>query len=111
MKTIAQVVNAINAVGGGIIDHGEDGIAFRLPQGLRVIFSWGMDWEHASISRTNRMPTWTEMCFVKNLLWADEENCMQLHPAKADYINNHQYCLHIWRPTEIEIPMPPVCMV
>ena len=29
---------------------------------------------------------------------------MQLHPAEQEYINQHPYCLHLWRPqTDAEI--------
>jgi len=32
---------------------------------------------------------------------------MQLHPPRSKWINNHPYCLHLWRPTKQEIPLPP----
>jgi hypothetical protein len=56
---------------------------------------------------TNRPPNWEEMCFVKDLFWDTEEAVMQLHPPKSRWINNHNYCLHLWRPTNQEIPLPP----
>lgn len=64
-------------------------------------------WEHVSISTPVRCPTWEEMCFVKGLFWDDEDTVMQLHPPKSQWINNHPYCLHLWRPIGIAIPMPP----
>ena len=51
------------------------------------------------------------MCLVKETFWRDDECCMQLHPKKEDYVNNHPFCLHIWRPIDEEIPMPPSLMV
>jgi hypothetical protein len=51
------------------------------------------------------------MCFVKELFWSDDEVFMQLHPAKRDYIDCHPYCLHLWRPTQLVIPLPPKIMV
>jgi len=33
---------------------------------------------------------------------------MQLHPARSDYVNNHNFCLHLWRPQGQTIPTPPV---
>ena len=36
---------------------------------------------------------------------------MQLHPKKENYIDNMKYCLHIWRPINQAIPMPPNIMV
>ena len=77
---------------------------------LRIISSgaWdNMNWEHVSVSCKSRCPNWPEMCFVKDLFWADDEVVMQLHPAKKDYVNQHAYCLHMWKPTAELIPLPP----
>ncbi len=76
-----------------------------------VASSGGMGWEHVSVSLKNRCPNWPEMCFVKELFWDDEEVVMQLHPAKSEYINCHPYCLHLWRPLDATIPLPPSIMV
>lgn len=46
------------------------------------------------------------MCFIKDLFWGEEEVVMQLHPAKSQYVNQHDYCLHLWRPKTIAIPLP-----
>ena len=51
------------------------------------------------------------MCYVKGLFWEDHECVMQLHPPKSDYVNNHPYCLHMWRPLDVEIPRPDAFMV
>jgi hypothetical protein len=64
-------------------------------------------WEHVSVSLASRCPTWEEMCLVKSLFWDDEECVMQLHPPRSQWINNHPYCLHLWRPVERQIPTPP----
>jgi hypothetical protein len=60
-----------------------------------------------SVSTKTRCPFWKEMCFVKDLFWDAEEPVMQLHPAKSTWVNNHNYCLHLWRPTGEELPLPP----
>lgn len=65
------------------------------------------DWEHVSVSLEHRCPTWEEMQFVKELFWKDDEVVMQLHPAKENYINCHPYTLHLWRPQNDPIPLPP----
>lgn len=85
----------------------------KLPrnQVLRVIASDQMGWEHVSVSRADRCPSWEEMCQVKALFWSDEDCVMQLHPPKADWISNVEYCLHLWRPVGVEIPRPPSLMV
>jgi hypothetical protein len=78
-----------------------------------VIASDGLLWEHVSVSiyGEDRTPTWAEMCFVKSLFWDDGDCVMQLHPPSNEYINNHSFCLHLWRPTHVDIPMPPSIMV
>jgi hypothetical protein len=81
-------------------------------KGLRVIASsgdasLGVDWEHVSVSTPSRCPNWTEMSFIKDLFWAETECVMQLHVPKSKHINTHNFCLHLWRPLNAEIPMPP----
>ena len=71
----------------------------------------GILWEHVSISLRNRCPNWQEMNFIKDVFWGEDEAVMQLHPPKKDYVNCHPYCLHLWRPVHVEVPMPPSIMV
>lgn len=81
---------------------------------LNFIMSWGAGWEHCSVSITDRYkrcPSWEQMCIIKNTFWNEDECCIQFHPAEKDYVNNHEYCLHIWKPIAQEIPMPPSIMV
>jgi hypothetical protein len=47
------------------------------------------------------------MCHIKELFWEPEDAVMQLHPPRSRWINNHNYCLHMWRPLKQEIPLPP----
>ncbi len=78
---------------------------------LRIIASNGMGWDHVSVSRANRCPNWPEMEQVKRLFFRDHETAMQLHVPVSDHISVHHYCLHMWRPHEGEIPLPPSVMV
>lgn len=78
---------------------------------LLVIASNDLLWDHVSVSLINRCPNWPEMCAIKNLFWDEEECVMQLHPAKSKYINNHPYVLHLWKPQQEKIPLPPLFMV
>jgi hypothetical protein len=81
---------------------------------LQCLASDGTDeipWDHVSVSLAARCPNWPEMCFIKSLFFDDEETVMQLHPPKSHYINNHLFCLHLWRPTNEIIPMPPIICV
>ncbi|MFW8567043.1 DUF7694 domain-containing protein [Orrella sp. 11846] len=79
-----------------------------LPRGqrLNVIASSDSEWEHVSVSRKDRCPTWEEMCKVKELFWCPEDCVIQFHPANSDYVNVHEYCLHMWRPVRESFPIP-----
>lgn len=89
--------------------YGNDG-AFDIPlktgQRVKVICGTFHGWEHVSVSRSDRCPTWEEMCQVKNLFWDEEDVVIQFHPAKKDYVNNHPFCLHMWRKIGYEFPTP-----
>src|SRR5690606_32119583 len=82
--------------------------AFHIPaKGLFIIASAGGGWEHVSVSHPDRCPTWDEMAQVKQLFWAPDDAVMQLHVPVRDHINVHPFCLHLWRPLDAEIPLPP----
>jgi hypothetical protein len=57
-------------------------------------------WEHVSVSTRRRNPNWQEMCFVKDLFWDETETVIQFHPPRSEYVNNHNFCLHLWRHKE-----------
>lgn len=78
---------------------------------LRCIISDKEGWEHVSVSRSDRCPNWKEMCEIKAVFWDDEDVVMQLHPKKSEYVNNHPYALHLWRPKDHVIPQPPKVFV
>lgn len=72
-----------------------------LPTGVRANVVAGDNeggWEHVSIELyARRLPTWEEMCFIKDLFWEDEEEVVQIHPKKSHYVNMTE-ALHLWRP-------------
>jgi hypothetical protein len=78
---------------------------------LRVIASDGEGWEHVSVSLPTRCPTWGEMCDVKDLFWDRDDCVVQYHPPESAYVNNHPFCLHLWRPTDQVIPVPAPILV
>ena len=74
---------------------------------LMVIASAGGGWDHVSVSLRNRIPIWIEMAFIKRLFFEADEIAMQVHVAEADHIDIHPRTLHLWRPHEGAIPLPP----
>jgi len=78
---------------------------------IRVIATNSDDWDHVSVSREDRAPTWMEMEQVKRIFFHKSEMAYQLHVKVKNHINIHPNCLHMWRPHNIEIPVPPLEMV
>ena len=86
---------------------------------LSCIVSDGMGWEHVSCvprkpntrKELGRTPTWAEMDWLKRQFWDDDEAVMQLHPPRSEWVNNSEFCLHLWRPTNRVVPLPPSLMV
>ena len=81
-----------------------------------VVASDGGGWDHVSVSpcsqKRKACPTWEEMCAIKEMFFKPEERVVQFHPPKSEYINNHPYCLHLWRPNDgKEMPAPPMPFV
>jgi hypothetical protein len=86
--------------------------AFKMPSPidkapLMIQASSEGGWDHVSVSRTNRCPNWIEMDYVRKLFFRDEETVMQLHVPRNDHVNLHPNCLHLWRPQNFKIPLPP----
>ena len=71
-----------------------------------VVFGFDENgWEHVSVSPyKGKMPTWDDMCAIKDIFWNDDEAVIQIHPKKSEYVNMVDNCLHLWRHKEIELP-------
>lgn len=104
---------------GPLASDSSDGLAgvfvIKSPTGELRIISSGVDmeygWEHVSVSLGHRTPLWEEMCIVKDLFWNEDECVVQYHPPKAEYVNHHPHCLHLWKPINTQIPTPPSLLV
>lgn len=94
----------------------DGGMGFIYLNGIKakpavVVWSNGNGWEHVSVSFEKRVPTWDEMCKIKELFWNDDETVVQFHPKKSEYVNIHPYCLHLWKPIDCEYKLPETFMV
>jgi hypothetical protein len=92
--------------------------AFKIDRGRTqffIIASDGEGWEHVSVHAVSegkeRTPTWSEMCFIKDLFWDEDDCIIQYHPAKSEYVNMHKFTLHLWRPVNEIIPTPQKILV
>ena len=78
---------------------------------LRVIASVGDGWDHVSVSLEHRCPTWDEMSKVKRMFFNPWETAVQFHVPEEEHINIHPNVLHLWRPHNQVIHLPPRNMV
>ena len=84
MKTQAEIlkIERLKVISTGI-DGGVGEIYFPAQrEPMAVVWSFGGGWEHVSVSYRRRVPTWAEMCKVKDMFWNDEETVVQYHPKK-----------------------------
>lgn len=94
------------------LNVGEDGGKYVMTSDddrkiLHIVASIGGGWDHVSISRPERTPTWAEMEQVKRAFFHDHEVAVQYHVPPADHISHHPFCLHLWRPQNRHVPRPP----
>lgn len=91
------------------------GIFIKGPmKGSSVIWSYAGGWEHVSINKKTTTPSWEEMCMLKDMFFSDDETVVQFHPAKENYVNISENCLHLWKPIEKysgKMPTPPTILV
>lgn len=64
----------------------------------------GLEWEHVSVHQSGKcksMPTWKDMCRVKEIFWEPDEEAHQIHPKAEQYVHGVEALeniLHLWRP-------------
>ena len=73
------------------------------PGGLRVMLTTdvmqdGSRWLHVSVSRETKLPSWDDLKTVKDEFVGRANEAIQVLPADRDYVNLHQFCLHLWSP-------------
>lgn len=111
---------------GSTPDYGNNGafvVRSALTSGgyLYMVCSDGMKWEHVSVSLLlkkngefkpiRKVPSWEQMCEAKYRCWDKEDVVVQYHPAESEYVNCHEFVLHLWRPIGIILPTPDPIMV
>jgi hypothetical protein len=52
---------------------------------------------HVSIAHETRLPTWDEVADVRYALVPDDVTLALLLPPSAEYVNAHEFCLHLWQ--------------
>lgn len=95
-----------------LLPNGIEARVFYYRDGLRVLGSLeqhqdGNQWAHVSCSYVNRLPSWNDLKAVKEIFLGDVM-AFQVLPPKAEYVNRHEYTLHLWCCLNQELPPRPV---
>jgi hypothetical protein len=106
MKNLSEIANRYQ-----VIESNMDGGAFYIPspidaQNMLVVASFGLGWDHVSVSRPRRIPNQIEMDYIYRLFFNDDETAVQFFVPSNEHINLHPYCLHLWRHQSIPFPKP-----
>ena len=52
---------------------------------------------HVSVSHPKREPSWDEMRAARERFTPDEVTMAMILPPRAEYVNVHETCLHLWQ--------------
>lgn len=113
MKNLEEIKASRRVLIGDIAEDGFRGEIHLSGWMGSVIASHGAGWEHVSVSpyKKSYTPSWDDMVTIKNIFFHDNEAVIQVHPPKAEYVNNMPNCLHLWRCTYKNMVLPPSCLV
>lgn len=106
MKDYVEIVKDkrfIKVMDRGVIHTG----TLRLPGCGICSVVWGENeagYEHVSVSpKSKKLPSWNDMCALKDIFFHEEEEAYQIHPKKSEYVNLSTNCLHLWKPIGREL--------
>lgn len=71
---------------------------FKSGRRFNVIATDGGGWDHVSVTpldKPNKIATWDEMCEIKDMFFLPEEEAIEFHPKKSEYVNLAKNCLHL----------------
>jgi len=52
---------------------------------------------HLSAAHPKRLPDYWEMIALREWAFPDTVDAAMIFPRKADWVNTHQFCLHLWQ--------------
>ena len=115
MKSVNEILDSKRIYSEGL-DFSYDGVKGYIcidRVDMSFVASWGGGWDHVSVAPLKKkiVPSWDMMCKVKDIFFKPEEAVIQIHPPKAEYVNNMSNCLHLWRANDKPMLFPPSFMV
>jgi hypothetical protein len=107
---LSEYVRRVYPAGWTIVERWGDGYRLQERSGLRVIVSTaeyeGCDWMHVSLSRKDRLPSYDDMKYVKEVIIGNDRCAVEFYPPAARHVNIHQFCRHLWCPLTGGEPWP-----
>jgi hypothetical protein len=56
----------------------------------------GRGWYHVSFSFRDHLPTYDDLQLVRKCFIGEAYTALMIFPPKSEYVNVHQYCLHLY---------------
>ena len=114
MRRIDDFIPLVLPTNWVVLRKAVDGV-FMTDGFLRIMFTVGpardgKDWLHLSVSRAERLPSWDDLTFVKDLFIGSSRTAYQVLPSRDKYVNCHPYVLHLWSCLEGD-PLPDFTVV
>lgn len=86
-----------------LLNVGGDGEAWERANSMRVIWSAateldGRVWLHVSVSRPDRLPSYSDMKMVKRYFIGSDRFAYSVWAPDDEHVNIHERCLHLWAP-------------
>lgn len=66
----------------------------------------GSQWLHVSVARRSRMPEYNDLTKVKKDFIGEDVEAYMVMAKAADHVNIHQFCLHLWAPSDPRLILP-----
>ena len=68
--------------------------------GLSAGYFEGVPYIHASVSRAKEMPSYVDLCNLKEGVFGVDRYAAMVFPPSAFHVNIHKHCLHLWGPVD-----------
>ena len=84
-----------------VLESHPEGGAWFTGDGMSIIASVvresdGKRWLHVSMARKTRLPSYEDLCRIKDWIVGRDRTALQVFPPKKKHVNFHPYCLHLW---------------
>ena len=63
-------------------------------------------WYHVSFSRRDRIPSYEDICIIKDCWFGKDRWAIQVHPKADEHVNIAPTCLHLWSCLEDGFRLP-----